>query len=40
VLIPQPLYRWPLGVALLMLLLIGLFPNGIPRAWLAGRSRA
>ena len=40
VLIPQPLYRWPLGFALLMLLLIGLFPNGIPRAWFAGRSRA
>lgn len=40
VMIPHPLYRWPLGVALLMLLLIGLFPHGIPRAWLAGRARA
>jgi len=28
VLIPHPLYRWPLAVALLMLLLLGLFPEG------------
>lgn len=33
VMIPQPLYRWPLGLALLLLFLLGLFPNGIPRAW-------
>jgi Ca-activated chloride channel family protein len=37
VLIPVPLYRWPLGLALLALLLLGLFPDGIPRAWWAGR---
>jgi Ca-activated chloride channel family protein len=36
--IPRPLYRWPLGVALLALLLLGLFPDGIPRAWLTGRA--
>ena len=34
VMIPQPLYRWPLGLALLVLLVLGLFPDGIPRAWL------
>jgi len=28
VLIPYPLYRWPLAAALLMLLLLGLFPEG------------
>lgn len=33
VMIPQSLYRWPLGLALVLLLLVGLFPNGIPRAW-------
>jgi Ca-activated chloride channel family protein len=33
VMIAQPLYRWPLGLALLLLFLMGLFPNGIPRAW-------
>jgi Ca-activated chloride channel family protein len=38
VMIPQPLYRWPLGLALLALLLLGLFPDGIPRAWLTGRA--
>lgn len=38
VMIPQPLYRWPLGLALLLLLVLGLFPNGIPRAWFTGRS--
>lgn len=38
VMIPQPLYRWPLGVALLLMFLLGLFPNGIPRAWLARRA--
>jgi len=37
VMIPHSLYRWPLGVALLALLLLGLFPDGIPRPWLAGR---
>ena len=38
VMIPQPLYRWPLGIALLLLFVLGLFPNGIPRAWLARRA--
>ncbi len=27
-LIPHPLFRWPLGVALLLLLILGLFPEG------------
>jgi Ca-activated chloride channel family protein len=27
VLLPTPLYRWPLGVALLCLLILGLFPD-------------
>jgi Ca-activated chloride channel family protein len=31
VMIPTPLYRWPLGVALVVLLLLGLFPDGIRR---------
>jgi Ca-activated chloride channel family protein len=35
--LPRSLYRWPLGVALLALLLLGLFPDGIPRAWLTRR---
>jgi Ca-activated chloride channel family protein len=26
--IPHPLYRWPLGLALLLLLMLGLFPEG------------
>jgi Ca-activated chloride channel family protein len=38
VMIPRPLYRWPLGVALLLLLLLGLFPDGIPRAWFTRRA--
>jgi Ca-activated chloride channel family protein len=38
VMIPQSLYRWPLGVALLLLLLLGLFPNGIPRSWFTRRA--
>ena len=28
VLVPHPLYRWPLGLALLLLLALGLFPEG------------
>ncbi len=38
VMIPRPLYRWPLAVALLPLLLLGLFPNGIPRTWFTRRA--
>ena len=38
VLIARPLYRWPLGVSLLLLFLLGLFPNGIPRSWFAGHA--
>ena len=38
VMIPHPLFRWPLGLALLLLLGLGLFPDGIPRAWLKGRA--
>jgi Ca-activated chloride channel family protein len=37
VMIPSPLYRWPLGVALVMLLVLGMFPDGLPRTWLRGR---
>ena len=29
--LPEPLYRWPLGVALLALLALGLFPEGRKR---------
>ncbi|WP_462322593.1 VWA domain-containing protein [Halochromatium sp.] len=32
VFLPEPLYRWPLGGALLALLLLGLFPEGRRRA--------
>ena len=39
VMIPHPLYRWPLGLALLALLLLGLFPGGRPRR-IQGVSRA
>jgi Ca-activated chloride channel family protein len=28
VFLPEPLYRWPLGLALLALLALGLFPQG------------
>lgn len=38
VMIARPLYRWPLGLALLLLFVLGLFPNGIPRSWFAGRA--
>lgn len=31
VMIPHPLYQWPLALALLCLLLLGLFPDGRPR---------
>jgi len=37
VMIPSPLYRWPLGVALLVLLILGMFPDGVPRAFFRGR---
>jgi Ca-activated chloride channel family protein len=36
VMIPSPLYRWPLGVALVVLLVLGLFPDGVPRSWFRG----
>jgi Ca-activated chloride channel family protein len=38
VMLPQPLYRWPLGVALLILLILGMFPDGIPRFWFARQA--
>jgi Ca-activated chloride channel family protein len=37
VLIPQPLYRWPLAFALLCLAALGLFPEGQPRR-ITGRA--
>lgn len=36
--IPSPLYRWPLGLALLCLLSLGLFPDGQPRVLNRGRN--
>lgn len=39
VLIPRPLYRWPLAMALLLLLLLGLFPEGRMRLPAGGGSR-
>ncbi len=33
VLIPQPLYRWPLGLALLALLGLGVLPGGVRPLW-------
>jgi Ca-activated chloride channel family protein len=38
VMIPSPLYRWPLGVALLVLLVLGLFPDGVPRTLFRGSA--
>ncbi len=40
VMIPHPLYRWPLGMALLALLLLGLFPGARVRRLDRGRSYA
>jgi Ca-activated chloride channel family protein len=40
VMIPRPLFRWPLGLALFMLLVLGMFPDGVPRAWLKGGANA
>jgi Ca-activated chloride channel family protein len=37
VLIPRPLYRWPLAVALLCLLILGMFPEGQLRVLTGGR---
>lgn len=39
VLIPHPLYIWPLGLALLLMLSLGLFPDGRPRT-VRGRQNA
>lgn len=39
VMIPHPLYPWPLSLALLCLLGLGLFPEGRPRTW-GGRQHA
>ena len=35
VMIPTPLYRWPLGLALLILLTMGMFPDGKRRVWVS-----
>jgi Ca-activated chloride channel family protein len=35
--LPEPLYRWPLGLALLALLGLGLFPEG-RRRFIARRT--
>jgi len=40
VMIPHPLYRWPLGLALLSLLVLGLFPGARARHINRGRSYA
>lgn len=40
VLIPHPLYRWPLGVALAALLALGMFPGARPRRLIWGASHA
>jgi Ca-activated chloride channel family protein len=40
VMIPHPLYRWPLGVALAALLLLGLFPGARARRFNRGGSYA
>ncbi len=40
VLIPRPLYRWPLGIALIMLLVLGIFPEGRVRLPQRGGYRA
>lgn len=37
VMIPHPLFRWPLGLALLALLALGLFPGARPRRLVRGR---
>lgn len=39
IMIPHPLYRWPLGLALFLILLLGMFPDGRLRV-LAGGRRA
>ena len=39
IMIPHPLYHWPLGLALLLLLGLGLFPDGRPRV-AGGRQHA
>lgn len=36
--IPSPLYRWPLALALVCLLALGLFPDGQPRTLIRGRN--